>query len=131
MNKKLFTQIVKFSVVGSLAFIIDYGVLFILSEFFSINYLISCIISFSASVIFNYIASTKWIFVLKNSDKQKRVEFIVFIILSCIGLLINSFIMWFFVEKIKMHYLITKVVATLIVMIYNFISRKILLENRN
>lgn len=131
MNKNLFNQIIKFSIVGGLAFIIDYGILFLLSDVFNINYLISSIISFSVSVIFNYILSTQWIFLSSKNASKKTFEFFIFITLSIVGLLVNSFIMWFFVEIINIHYLITKVIATLIVMIYNFISRKIFLEKHN
>ena len=53
--KKLISQIIKFDVVGGTAFFIDYGIMVILTEFFGINYLISSGISFTVSVIFNYI----------------------------------------------------------------------------
>ena len=43
--KKLLNQILKFGVVGGLAFIIDYGILIFLTEVFHINYLISTTIS--------------------------------------------------------------------------------------
>ena len=58
--KKLLNQILKFGVVGGLAFIIDYGILIFLTEVFHINYLISTTISFIVSVIFNYIMSIFW-----------------------------------------------------------------------
>ena len=43
----------KFGVVGVIAFIIDYGLLALLTEVFGVNYLVSATISFTASVIFN------------------------------------------------------------------------------
>ena len=46
----------KFGVVGVIAFIIDYGLLALLTEVFGVNYLVSATISFTASVIFNYLA---------------------------------------------------------------------------
>jgi hypothetical protein len=35
-----------------------------------------------------------------------------FVILSVIGLLLNQFLMWFFVEKISLYYMAAKIVAT-------------------
>lgn len=127
--KKLIGQIMKFGVVGFLCFFIDYFVLFAATEFLGINYLISSAISFSVSVIFNYILSTKFVFDTKQ-DANKTHEFILFVILSIIGLGINQVIMWFAVEIITMHYMFAKVIATAIVMVYNFISRKMFLEDK-
>ena len=61
-TKKLFSQIIKFGFVGGTAFVIDAGLLFLLTEFCGIHYLISGMISFTASVIYNYILSVKWVF---------------------------------------------------------------------
>lgn len=127
--KKLLNQILKFGVVGGLAFIIDYGILIFLTEVFHINYLISTTISFIVSVIFNYIMSIFWVFDV-DENKNRTTVFSVFIILSVIGLILNDLFMWVFVDGMSIHYLIAKIIATLLVMIYNFITRKLFLEKR-
>lgn len=127
--KKLIEQIMKFGIVGFLCFFIDYFVLFAATEILGINYLISSGISFSVSVIINYILSTKFVFQTKQ-DTNKMKEFILFVILSLVGLGINQIIMWFTVEKVSIYYLLGKIVATAIVMVYNFITRKIFLEDK-
>ena len=127
--KKLLNQILKFGVVGGLAFIIDYGILIFLTEVFHINYLISTTISFIVSVIFNYIMSIFWVFDV-DENKNRTTVFSVFINLSVIGLLLNDLFMWVFVDGMSIHYLIAKIIATLLVMIYNFITRKLFLEKR-
>ena len=60
--KKLIEQIMKFGVVGAVAFVIDYGLLALLTEVFAINYLVSATVSFTASVVFNYVASMRYVF---------------------------------------------------------------------
>ena len=60
--------------------------------------------------------------------KQGTKEFIIFIILSVIGLGINSLIMYLMVDIFKIYYMISKLVSTFIVMVYNFITRKIFIE---
>ena len=125
-NNKLLMQILKFGVVGVTAFIIDYGIFTILSQLLGIHYLIASIISFSISVIYNYILSIKWVFDI--SKKQTPKEFIIFIILSVIGLGLNSLIMYVSVDLMQIHEMISKIVATAIVMVYNFITRKIFIE---
>ena len=128
-TKKLLSQIIKFGFVGGTAFVIDAGLLFLLTEFCGIHYLISGMISFTASVIYNYIVSVKWVFDAKK-DANKTQEFIVFIVLSVIGLGINQLFMWLFVDMMHIYYMLSKIIATVIVMVYNFITRKIFLEKK-
>lgn len=125
MSKKLISQIIKFGFVGGTAFFIDTGVLLLLSKL-GINYLIANVISFTVSVIYNYILSMKFVFDVKDSNITKN--FIQFIILSIIGLCVNEIIMKLCVDVVKLNLLFSKIIATGIVMIYNFITRKLLLE---
>lgn len=125
-KNKLLNQILKFGLVGGTAFVIDYVLLYFCTEFLHIHYLISSIISFTVSVIFNYILSIKWIFDVKK--KQDVKDFVIFIILSVIGLGINSLIMYVMVEKFGVYYMFSKIVSTAVVMVYNFITRKIFVE---
>ena len=55
--KKLLEQIARFGVVGVIAFVIDYAVLLVLTEWFHVHYLISSAVAFLVSVIFNYVLS--------------------------------------------------------------------------
>ncbi len=125
--KKLFAQIMKFGVVGVVAFVIDYGLLALLTEVFGVNYLVSATISFTASVIFNYLASMRYVFTHKEGMSRRR-EFVIFVALSAAGLVINNVCMWAGVELLGVHYLITKIGATFIVMVWNFVTRKIFLD---
>lgn len=117
----------KFGVVGVIAFIIDYGLLALLTEVFGVNYLVSATISFTASVVFNYAASMRYVFTHKEGMSRRR-EFVIFVALSAAGLVINNVCMWAGVELLGVHYLITKIGATFIVMVWNFVTRKIFLD---
>ncbi len=125
-KNKLLNQILKFGLVGGMAFVIDYALLYLCTEFLHIHYLLSSIISFTISVIFNYILSIKWVFDVKK--KQDVRDFVIFIILSVIGLVINSLIMYVMVEVFGVYYMLSKIVSTVVVMVYNFITRKIFVE---
>jgi len=126
--KKLFKQLIKFGIIGGFAFLIDYSLLYTLTEFLGIYYLYSSIISFTISLIFNYIASIKWVFDV--SKKQTLKDFSIFVLLSLIGLGINQLIMYIMVEKARIWYMFSKIVATIIVMVWNFITRKIFIEKQ-
>lgn len=125
---KLIQQIIKFGIVGVLAAVIDFGLLAILTEFLGIHYLLSAAISFTVATVFNYIASMKYVFDSRYEKGHKHQELFIFVVLSLIGLGLNQVFMWFFVEITALHYIIAKVLATILVMAWNFISRKIWLE---
>ena len=125
--KKLFEQIMKFGVVGVIATLIDWGIFAICTRVFHIHYAISNIIGFSISVIFNYWASVKWVFDV-NKEKDSKRNFVLFIIFSVIGLGLNELILFICIDKIHIMDLISKVIATAIVMVFNFITRKKFLE---
>lgn len=125
--KQLIAQFAKFGVVGVIAFFIDYGLMVLLTELFNVNYLISATISFTVSVIFNYIASMRYVFTHKEGISRRR-EFVIFVVLSVIGLLINDALMWMGVDLFGISYLLVKIFATAVVMVWNFVTRKIFLD---
>lgn len=124
--KKLLIQLIKFGFVGVIAAIVDVGLLVLLKEIFHIEVIISSAISFSVSVVINYILSMSFVFEGKKQGKIK--EFTVFVLLSIGGLCINQAIMWLGVEIINAYYLAVKIFAMIFVPVYNFITRKVFLE---
>lgn len=144
--KKLIQQIMKFGVVGVIAFFIDWSIFNIIlisgrflcgQEFASQEWftLTATTIAFTVSVIFNYIASMKYVFKHKE-DMNRAKEFIIFLVLSIIGLGINNLVVWFVAHgcpwPFEVDQLIkdnaAKIIATAIVMVWNFVTRKILLD---
>ena len=126
--KKLINQILKFGVLGGIAFVIDYGILFLLAKVIGLNELISAAISFIISLTFNYFLSTKWVF---EAKKQTPKEVIIFVLLSVVGLGINEVLIYLGTKKLGIDVMIVKLFATAIVMVYNFITRKLIIEKHN
>lgn len=127
--KKLMEQMIKFGFVGFLCFFIDWGIMVFLTEVFGINPLISSTISFTVSVTVNYILSVTFVFETdKNANKGS--QFVIFVLLSIVGLGVNELCMWLGTDLLGIHYMITKVGATAVVMVYNFITRKIFIEKK-
>lgn len=126
--KNILLQLIKFGIVGVIAALVDVGVLVLLKELFRLDVLISSAISFSTSVIVNYILSMAFVFESREQNKIK--EFIIFVCLSIGGLCLNQLILWAGVKFTTVHYLIVKFLAMLIVPIYNFVTRKIFIEKR-
>ena len=124
--KKLIEQILKFGVVGIIATVIDFGVLYVLSQPLGLDPVISAGLSFCVSLVFNYVASMRYVFTHREDMSRSR-EFVIFLVLSLIGLAINEAIMAAGVAVLGNSALAvmgTKVLATVIVMVWNFVSRK-------
>lgn len=160
--KKLFAQIMKFGVVGFICFFIDYIIgmvtmnillYVILGEQYlevastsgpalEVASMAGSALGFTVSVVINYFMSFKFVFERKE-DMNRKAEFVVFVILSVIGLGLNQLVIWVCVGPIygntaflqqmldyNLAYTVAKVIATAIVMVYNFVTRKIFLEKR-
>ncbi len=124
-TENLLIQIFKFIIVGGIATLIDFILLFVFKEIVHLQVIISNTLSFCISLIYNYIASVRWVFDV-NRDKDPKKNFLIFLIFSIIGLAINDFIMYLLINKLSTF--ISKIIATAIVMVFNFITRKIFLE---
>ena len=152
MNK-LLAQIAKFGLVGVICFIIDYVVYRIFNVVFEVTgvasafsqyYLISAFLGFCIWVVCNYILSFKFVFERKE-DMSRKKEFVIFLILSVIGLGINELCLWLGIDVIYKNFTWLKSImsesfakdiffkfgATGVVMVYNFITRKIFLEKKD
>lgn len=122
----LIEQFLKFGVVGVIAFAIDYGVLMLLNVGLGVNSVVAAAVSFTVSVAFNYVASMRYVFTHRDDLSRTR-EFATFVVLSVIGLGINELVMWAGLRLIggePVAVTATKVVATAVVMLWNFFSRK-------
>lgn len=124
MSSKLIKQLCNFGIVGVLAFLIDYGIMNILYAKLGCTLLIANTFGFVVSTIVNYALSKKHVFDMKTSN-----AFIKFTILSVIGLLINNITMILCIDYMTFGTLVSKVLATGVCMIWNFITKKALLES--
>lgn len=148
-KKKLLMQILKFGIVGGTSFVIDFLITMVVSAIMrgvgsSIETAaaVGGVFGFCISLIYNYIMSMKFVFERKD-DMDRKKEFLIFALLSAVGLGLNELILYFGVvicnnivpniveEHPSWVTAGVKIVATGIVMVYNFISRKMTLEKKS
>lgn len=127
---KLIAQIVKFGIVGFIAFCIDYGIFLALTYLFGVNYLVAAAISFLISTVFNYAASMRYVFQGKETQTAMQ-QFAIFFVLSVFGLVLNQIFLWACVDVCSIAEWAGKLIATVLVMVYNFVTRKIFLEQHD
>ena len=123
-DKERIEEVIRFLIVGGGCFLLDYILLYVLTEYMHIGYLVSSAIAFTVSLLVNYILCLLVVFNVKH---QSSLEIGLFIITSLIGLIINQGVMWFLVEIIAWWYMFAKVIASGIVMIWNYITKRYIL----
>ena len=164
-NKKnsLMAQIIRFGVVGFSSFFVDFAITNLIALMLRTTgvgvtsaAMIGALFGFVVSVIFNYVLSMHWVFE-RREDMERRREFVIFVVLSVIGLWLNELIILVCMRMIDgigwctaftqwctdiVNYVFpmtfagmatagSKIIATGIVMVYNFVSRKKFLEKKD
>jgi putative flippase GtrA len=125
-RNKLSVQIFKYGLVGGTAFLLDFSMLFLLTEYLHFYYILSATAAFIAGLLCNYFLSVYWVF-SERALSNKFAEFLVFSLIGLIGLLLNDGLIWSLTEKGGLHYLSSKVLAAVVVFFWNFFARRQLL----
>ncbi|MEI3377316.1 MAG: GtrA family protein [Coriobacteriales bacterium] len=128
--RELTVQFAKFGVVGVIAFFIDYGLFLLMDYVFGVNYLVASAVSFTIATIFNFVASMRYVFAGKEGQTRTQ-QFVIFFVLSLVGLGLNQLILWACVDLLALLAWVGKLVATVLVMLFNFVTRKVFLEDRS
>lgn len=124
----LFIQFFRYFFVGCLAFLVDIFLLYCLTEYFNVYYLLSAGISFTTGLITNYLLSILWVF--KNRKFDIKVEFIIFTIIGIVGLIFNELLIFVLTEFFLLFYLLSKILTTFIVFLWNFLARRFILYSK-
>jgi putative flippase GtrA len=119
--KNTFKQFVIFSVVGAIGTLGHYSVLIILVELFDLNPVLATTFGFITGALINYILNYHITFKSKKAHKEALTKFL---LVAVIGAAINSLIMYLGTEIIGLHYMISQILATGLVLILNFIVNK-------
>ena len=120
MPRSRLYEIARFVLVGGACFVLDYGLLYILTEYVGLYYLLSAGISFSVSVFVNFCLAC----VFRGADAQTRRAKMLFFGSSIAGLGLNQLLMWLLVDFAHIYYMIAKLIAAGIVMIWNYVLKR-------
>lgn len=126
-SSNTFIQFFRYIFVGGVAFLADGGSLFLITTI-GVNYLISVIFAFVIGFAVNYGLSKLLVF--ENSSVNGKIEFLVYGIIGVIGLGFTEIIMYVLTEIAGLYFMVSKVIATIIVLVWNFVARKITLYRK-
>jgi putative flippase GtrA len=127
-TNNLFIQLFRYTFVGGIAFVVDFGLLFLLTTYAGVYYQVSAAVSFIAGLAVNYLISITWVFNADDGNRNRMLEFVLFAMVGVIGLGLNALVIYVFTELIGVHYLVSKIISTVIVFLWNFLGRRYLLS---
>ncbi len=117
-----FIQFFRYIFVGGIAFVADAGALWLCEKF--MHYLIAAAIAFVFGLVVNYVLSVCFVFSPDERTTSRTAEFIIYAVIGVIGLGLTELIMWLFTDVIGLYFLLSKIVAAAIVLVWNFVARK-------
>lgn len=122
-SNNIFIQFFRYLFVGGTAFVVDFGLLYVFTDILNIHYLVSAGMSFVCGLLVNYFLSISWVFSQRKLANRLS-ELLVFAFIGCVGLALTSLLMWLFTDKAGLYYLLSKIITTVVVMLWNFLARK-------
>ncbi|HLD98447.1 MAG TPA: GtrA family protein [Candidatus Nanoarchaeia archaeon] len=123
-RKHFLLEITKFGFVGVINTLINLAVLYILTEFFGIYYLVSAIFAFLVAVTNSFILNKVWTFKEKINNKP-TLKYIKFLCISIIALLINLILLYILVEFFTVWYIYAQIVGVLFNFVINYLGNKL------
>lgn len=118
-------QFGRYLIVGGSAFVAD-ALTLRLVEQCGVYYLIAAAAGFLVGVTVNYFLSTHLAFAGMQARVSRQAELAVFLLISLLGLGLTELLMYLFTDKLGLHYMLSKVVAAVIVFLWNFFAKKVL-----
>lgn len=120
IDKLLIYKFLKFGIVGFSGMLIDFGATYLCKEIFKINKFTSNAIGFILAATSNYFLNRIWTF--ESYNKEIGTQYLQFMIVSTIGLGINSLVLYFLNDKLKWNFYLSKLIAIAVTTIWNFFA---------
>lgn len=112
----------RYAVVGVIGTAIDFGTLVLFVECFSVPPLLANLFAFLFAVTNNYVLNRRWTY--KEKEAKFFQQMAKFFLVSIVGLLLNSSLMYLFLE-IGVWYVFAKVCIIGVVMVWNFTANSL------
>jgi len=115
---QLFRKFVLFCFVGGISSLIDLAVLITLVEFFGVPVLPASGVGVLVASINGYILNR--VLTFKNKSQKIAGQYIAYLLVSLVGLLLTLLCMHIFIEYVHLHYIIAKLITIVLVTSWNF-----------
>lgn len=123
-----FIQFFRYVFVGGFAFLVDAFMLWLCEKW--MNYMIAAAIAFIIGLAANYVLSIWFVFSESEKITNKLKEFTAYAVIGIIGLLLTEVIMYILTDLCHLYFLLSKIVAAALVLVWNFVARKKILYTK-
>ena len=117
-----FIQFFRYIFVGGFSFLADAFMLWLCEKF--MHYMIAAAIAFIVGLAVNYVLSVCFVFSESEQVSNKVKEFIVYAVIGIIGLGLTEAIMYLCTDVIGLYFMLSKIIAAALVLVWNFVARK-------
>lgn len=114
----------RFGIVGLTGIVIDFSITWLFKERLKVNKFVANGAGFVTAVSNNYILNRIWTF--NNNNPHILQQFMLFFLISIVGLGLNTAVLYFLHEKKKQHFYLSKIIAIAIVFCWNFAANTLL-----
>ncbi len=115
-------QFASFMAVGAVGTAAHYSALIALVQIAGVNPVPASGVGFIVGALVNYALNYRLTF---RSTKQHRESMPKFFIVAALGLVLNTALMVLLIESLKLYYLVGQVIATAIVLLWNFTANRL------
>jgi putative flippase GtrA len=126
-KQKNLGEVIRFLVAGGSCLLLELACLYAFTEWAGLHYLYSSALAFTISVLVNYWLCRAWVFEGGNK-KQSFKAASLFFGSSVAGLGINQLCMYTFVDLMGIYYMAAKLLAAVIVTVWNFVLKRYALK---
>jgi putative flippase GtrA len=119
MDKRHLVKLFSYGMIGLVGTLIHFSVLVFLVEVFHIEPVLSSSIGFIVTVIVSFYLNRRFTF--RTTSSKTTVAFIKYTVVSCLGFILNSVIMYGSVHILSLHYSIAQVIVVVLLPISNFL----------
>ena len=133
-------EVVRFALTGGICFLVEFAALVLLKEGLGLDTLIATPIAFALSVVVNYALCMRWVF--RGARDGGAAAKAGFAVTSIMGLVLNEGLMLLFRVMLGEDavlltllgypvtmYMLNKVLSTLLVMVWNYFTKKAVLQS--
>ena len=123
-----YKEIILYLVFGGVTTVVNYGVYVICGHVFHMDVVPSNIIAWILAVIVAFVTNKLWVFESKSKQAKTVVkEFGEFVVARLLTLVIETLLLWIFVDKLHVNDLVMKIITNVIVVILNYIFSKFII----
>jgi len=118
----------KYVISGGSATAVDLSLLYILTDYFGVWYLVSASIAYLCGFAISFVLQKFWTF-RNGAFKKIHTQFILFLFVGLINVILNALLLYLVVEKTQLHYLPAQLVVGVAIATWSFLIYRVLFRH--